>query len=320
MSIQQNNFTEIANAIRTKKGTSNPIVANDFAEEILSIPTGGGTTEENPLYNIIDDVIKNDESGYRKKYIQLLPDSKISTTFTALNATEIITSDGSRYTGTTFNHTWDASKDIEVDSESFKVRWVMVYYSNTLVDTTNISLGIAEEVIYMVIDTIQFNLTSTAPFSSKRLLQTFKLLNGSNIHSSITSTGSSLFNGTSSLVTSPPSLNTSNLTSISSIAALAYALRSIDLDVNSATFTSANPFQNCFALVHLYLKNLRISTTISSGIAGVFINHDSLLYIINNLIDFTGQTTQTLTMGATNKAKLTPEEIAIATNKNWTIA
>jgi hypothetical protein len=39
-----------------------------------------------------------------------------------------------------------------------------------------------------------------------------------------------------------------------------------------------------------------------------------------NLKDNTGQTAKTLTLGATNLAKLTVAEKAIAINKNWTLA
>ena len=46
--------------------------------------------------------------------------------------------------------------------------------------------------------------------------------------------------------------------------------------------------------------------------------HDSLMSIINNLATVT--TTQTLTLGSTNLAKLSSEEKAIATNKGWTLA
>lgn len=49
------------------------------------------------------------------------------------------------------------------------------------------------------------------------------------------------------------------------------------------------------------------------------IDRASLRAIINGLADLTGQTAQTLTLGATLLAKLTEEDIAIATNKNWTI-
>lgn len=46
----------------------------------------------------------------------------------------------------------------------------------------------------------------------------------------------------------------------------------------------------------------------------------TLRALINGLADLTDGTAQTLTMGATNLAKLTAEDIAIATAKNWTIA
>lgn len=48
------------------------------------------------------------------------------------------------------------------------------------------------------------------------------------------------------------------------------------------------------------------------------INRASLRALINGLAEV--ETTQTLTLGNTLRAKLTEEDIAIATNKNWTIA
>ena len=52
----------------------------------------------------------------------------------------------------------------------------------------------------------------------------------------------------------------------------------------------------------------------------VNLTHDSLMNIINGLADLTDATAVTLTLGATNLAKLTDEEKAIATAKNWTLA
>lgn len=48
------------------------------------------------------------------------------------------------------------------------------------------------------------------------------------------------------------------------------------------------------------------------------LTHDSLMSIINNLGTVTSS--QTLTIGPTNLEKLTSDEIAIATNKGWTVA
>lgn len=46
-------FTAIANAIRTKKGTSGTIVASNFPTEIASITTGVDTTDANAVANDI---------------------------------------------------------------------------------------------------------------------------------------------------------------------------------------------------------------------------------------------------------------------------
>ena len=46
----------------------------------------------------------------------------------------------------------------------------------------------------------------------------------------------------------------------------------------------------------------------------------SLRALINGLADLTGSTSQTLNLGSTLTTKLTEEDIAVATAKNWTIA
>ena len=45
----QDFLTDIANAIRTKTGATQPINAQNFSTEILNIPTGGGNTLKNLL-------------------------------------------------------------------------------------------------------------------------------------------------------------------------------------------------------------------------------------------------------------------------------
>ena len=46
---------------------------------------------------------------------------------------------------------------------------------------------------------------------------------------------------------------------------------------------------------------------------------ESLMSIINALMDRTGMDSSTLTIGSAHLAKLTPEQIKIATDKNWTV-
>lgn len=49
-------FTQIADAIREKKGTTEAIPATSFAEEIISIQTGGGSgASGNTVYDLVLD-------------------------------------------------------------------------------------------------------------------------------------------------------------------------------------------------------------------------------------------------------------------------
>ena len=52
------------------------------------------------------------------------------------------------------------------------------------------------------------------------------------------------------------------------------------------------------------------------------LTHESLMNVINNLYDIKtkGCNAQPLVLGSTNLAKLTAEEIAIATNKGWNVS
>ena len=64
------------------------------------------------------------------------------------------------------------------------------------------------------------------------------------------------------------------------------------------------------------LNGLAVGLDVSTTV----LDRASLRALINGLADLSDTTTQTLTLGATLRAKLTEEDIAIATNKNWTIA
>jgi hypothetical protein len=79
-----------------------------------------------------------------------------------------------------------------------------------------------------------------------------------------------------------------------------------------------NMFNSCYSLVYVYLKNIKKDCAINNS---TILSKESLLYIINNLYDLTvnGLSGQTLIIGSTNIAKLTEDEIAIATNKGWTV-
>ena len=88
---------------------------------------------------------------------------------------------------------------------------------------------------------------------------------------------------------------------------------------NSVTNVESDAFLNCINLENVTFEedsqcsglNLSASTKFSV---------DTMIAMFNALADLTGQQAKTLTLGGTNLAKLSNEQIAIATEKNWTLA
>jgi hypothetical protein len=96
------------------------------------------------------------------------------------------------------------------------------------------------------------------------------------------------------------------------------ALKSLEVTFGKETGYSGT-FGGCKAL-----ENLLVHGTIGQNGFNVSdstkLTHDSLMSIINALETKTSGTTGTVTLGATNLAKLTDAEKAIATQKGWTLA
>ena len=77
-----------------------------------------------------------------------------------------------------------------------------------------------------------------------------------------------------------------------------------------------NCFLSCPALANITgTPNFKVSLNLSECTQ---LAHDSLMVVINGLQTVT--TTQTLTLGSTNLAKLTDDEKKVATDKGWTLA
>ena len=86
----------------------------------------------------------------------------------------------------------------------------------------------------------------------------------------------------------------------------------------TATSNSYYTFYNCTALEDVQLGqdwNMSLRLNVSNNLTV-----DSMVAMFNSLKDLTGDTAKTLTLGSTNLKKLTDEQKAIATNKNWTLA
>ena len=117
-----------------------------------------------------------------------------------------------------------------------------------------------------------------------------------------------------------------------------YNIKSIDIP-NSVKSLS---LINCFNLEEIIIPESAVTSVSISQATGIkriilpydfnpnsvslqlgsclLLEHDSMVAMLENLADLTGQTAKTITFGATNLAKLTDEEKAIATNKNWTLS
>ena len=116
-------------------------------------------------------------------------------------------------------------------------------------------------------------------------------------------------------ITTIPQFNTSKTTSMPSAFQGCKQLTIIPaLDVSNVTNMNSI-FSGCSSLKSILMTGMTVSFKISSSTK---FEESDLVTILNNLATVT--TTQTLTMGATNLAKLTDEEKAIATNKGWTLA
>ena len=100
-----------------------------------------------------------------------------------------------------------------------------------------------------------------------------------------------------------------------------YLPSSITTATNSSltsTSSSYYAFYNCTALEDVQLGqdwNMSLRLDVSNNLTV-----DSMVAMFNSLKDLTGDTAKTLTLGKTNLAKLTNEQKAVATNKNWTLA
>ena len=129
---------------------------------------------------------------------------------------------------------------------------------------------------------------------------------------------SSMFNSCMAL-TSIPLLDTSNVTNMSQMFNSCMALTSIPL-LDTTNVTNMNylfGFSTLDKLTDLGgFKNLSISITSYFLERCPNLTVESLMNVINNLATVSGKS---LSFGSTNLNKLTAEQIAIATNKGWTL-
>jgi hypothetical protein len=113
-------------------------------------------------------------------------------------------------------------------------------------------------------------------------------------------------------------LDTSNATDFSYMFYGSKVVRIGKIILSNATNVSS--FINQSNLEEFYVEG-EIAITGLSLSSCRNLTHDSLMSVLNALHDYSGSTsTYKLTLGSTNLAKLTADEIAIAEGKGWTVA
>lgn len=164
-------------------------------------------------------------------------------------------------------------------------------------------------------------------FANCSSLTTIPLFNTSKVNSI-----AYMFEKCSNLV-SIPQLDTSNATGMYNVFVDCTHLTTIPKLNTSKVKEMAYAFFNCIALTtlggfenlgqaYLTTANANYSNYTLDLHYATLLTHESLMNVINNLYDIgtAGVQTQQLILGSTNIAKLTAEEIAIATSKGWTVS
>ena len=164
-------------------------------------------------------------------------------------------------------------------------------------------------------------------FKGCKLITTIPLMDTSNV-----AYMAYMFDSCNNLISIPP-MDTSKVTGMGSMFYRCNNLISIpQLDLSKVTNVSLM-FASCYALTTLGgFQNLGMAYDISKSANYNYytldlsvctkLTHDSLMNVINGLYDIKtkGCNPQKLILGSVNLAKLTAEEIAIATNKGWTVS
>ena len=176
--------------------------------------------------------------------------------------------------------------------------------------------------------TVGNNVTSLQElFSNCSSLNTISLLDTSKVTNMV-----GMFKTCTSLTT-VPLLDTSKVTNMQEMFYSCSALTTVPLLDTSSITNIWRTFNSCGNIENIGgFQNLGNAYSKTASAANYYyelnltaakkLTHDSLMNVINNLYDIKtkGCKAQKLTLGTDNKAKLTAEEIAIATNKGWTVS
>ena len=321
---------DVADSIRTKTQTTELINAQDFSDKILQIPSGGENTlkklldatkttkylfnsyEGNDITNLIqysdtENVEDMSRTFYSSKVVRVpeLNTNKVKDFSYAFSRSSI-----SEFPNWNFSNAESISyllqncnslkTDIVINNLSkltgdYCLNGICQQNAVTSVTLNDLNPDIAYSIDSAFFDdgwlkSVSFNTTTGVPMKVKSMSETFNYCNQLKTLPLMDLTQCTRFSitGCNSLE-SIPAYDLSNITSIN--------------------------LSSLYKLAEFHATGMKVSFNISSSTQ---FTREALVEILNNLATVT--TATTLTMGATNLAKLTDEDIAIATNKGWTLA
>ena len=331
-------FVDIADSIRSKTGDSAKIKADDFDTAIEAIQTGGGgeTVELSVTQN--GTYVPDEGTTYSKVSVNVPQTVASGTVKALLDATKSCQYLFYNYTGTSVDGIISYADTSNVSDMGNMFNYCRSLTSVPLLDTSNVhNMNNMFNNCSSLTAIPQFNTSNVTSmsyaFNNCSSLTTIPQLDTSNVNNM-----GNLFSGCKKL-TSIPQLNTSKVTNMPSMFNYCSSLTTIPLLDTSSTQNMANMFERCSSLTAVpqldvskvyNLNNMfnncsSLKSILMTGMKANFnisastkFEESDLVTILNNLATLTGNT-MTLTMGATNLAKLTDEEKAIATNKGWTL-
>lgn len=339
-------FTDTANAIRAKTDTTATICPRDFADKINAIETGGGggmkvfleaggkfgyssVTTFDGLINYSDtENLTSTASLFMQSHMTSIP----------LINTSNVTNMNYMFQGCVNLKTIPALDTSKVTSMFAMFKSCSALTSIPEIDTSNVTNmeGMFESCSNLTtipsLNTSKANVVASM-FAYCRHLKSIPQLDTSNVQNMV-----GMFYGCSELTSIPnlntpkllycrnlcyscekltraPNLNTSQVKDMSGMFSYCYELTAIP-EYDASMVTDFNfAFNSCNNLTEFHMKHMKVSFNIQDC---KLLPRESLVEILNNLSRVTS--TQRLTMGSTNLAKLTDEDKAIATNKGWTLA